>query len=121
MRAFFFLSLVLFGCANAPETPAVKPGATDQSQKTFVPELSDSIEGDFDGDGKKEWAVLAMTKDGSRNLPANPDDPAKFEVLFRNGKIKPLDAGCCDLRLVKEDDLDDDGGDEISVFGNEGN
>ena len=89
--------------------------------KKFFPEVYDSIEGDFDGDGKKEFAVLEMVKDGNLNLIASDDPAAQFKVIFRNEKIIPLDVGCCDIRLVKEEDLDGDGAGEISVFSNEGN
>jgi len=125
----FFISI--FSCENQTQKiiPPVDSAASSSPKNNsplsnkILPELIDSISGDFDGDGKKEFAILEMTKDGYTNLPAHgsEDSAAEFRVIFRNPKINPFNVFCCDIRLVKEEDLDGDGADEISVFSNEGN
>jgi hypothetical protein len=128
LLAFLFFMSIL-SCENKSQKTIAIADSTISSAKISssisptknLPELHDSISGDFDGDGKKEFAVLEMTKNGNLNLIAGNDSPATFKIIFRNEKINPLNVHCCDIRLIKEEDLDGDGADEISVFSNEGN
>jgi len=73
------------------------------------------VRGDFDGDGKQEYATVVKVKKGEGN-PVENGSPDGYEVQFSTPGIKPYPAGCCEIRLVQEGDLNKDGADELSLF-----
>src|SRR4051812_10876356 len=99
LSLLFFISIL--SCENPSQKIIAQADSSDLqtirtdsiSSNANHLELHDSISGDFDGDGKKEFAVLAMTKKGNLNLIASDDAAAEFQVIFRNEKIKALNVG----------------------------
>ncbi|KFF02407.1 hypothetical protein [Flavobacterium reichenbachii] len=89
--------------------------------KTPLPEKADrilvgaKIEGDFDGDGKNEFAIVTKTKTGEGN-PVEDGTPDEYTISFSNTSLKPIVIGCCEAQLINEGDLNEDGKDEFSVF-----
>ncbi|MCH5597485.1 FEKKY domain-containing protein [Niabella ginsengisoli] len=77
--------------------------------------IGEEIQGDFDGDGKLEFAKAVKVKEGQGN-PVEDGTPDEYEIQFSNHKLKPIKAGCCDIRLVNEGDLNNDGSNEFSIF-----
>lgn len=89
-------------------------------QLTIPPNLSAlqvgiTIMGDFDGDGVVEKASAVRIKKGEGN-PVEDGTPDEYEIQFSSGKFKAVKAGCCEIRLVNEGDLNGDGADDISLF-----
>ncbi len=80
-----------------------------------VPSVGTSVQGDFNGDGQKEFAFSVQTKIGEGN-PMEDGTADEFAVNFSTDKFKSIDVGCCDIRLINEGDLNADGNDEITVF-----
>lgn len=74
-----------------------------------------SIQGDFDGNGKKEFAFSVQTREGEGN-PMEDGIAAEYVVNFSDEKIPSLGGDCCEIVLVNEGDLNNDGNDEISIW-----
>ncbi len=118
---FYLLPLLLL-LACTPTTPPADtplPAAKDtlSPPKNDTPKrlIGETIEGDFDGDGIPEFATVVLTKKGEGN-PVEDGTPDEYQVQFSNPKMEPLVAGCCEMRLVNEGDLNGDGCDDISLF-----
>jgi hypothetical protein len=61
-----------------------------------------SVQGDFDGDGQKEYATAAKVKEGKGN-PVDGGTADLYFVNFSNAKFKHISSGCCDLRLIMKE------------------
>ena len=75
----------------------------------------EKIEGYFLGKGRKITATSVRKKEGSGN-PIENGTPAEYEIQFSDSKLKPIKAGCCEIILVNEGDLNNNGTDEISFY-----
>lgn len=87
------------------ELPLEMEGNYSDQQKIF---------GDFNGDGKGEYAHRVLTKKGKGN-PVEDGTPDEYEIQFSDKNIMPIKVDCCWFRLVKEGDLNNDGADEFSI------
>jgi len=76
--------------------------------------VGDKIYGDFNGDGKFEYAYRKLVKKGYGN-PVENGIPAEYELHFSDEKIKPIKDNLYYFILINEGDLNNDGSDEISV------
>lgn len=76
--------------------------------------VGDTIYGDFNGDGKFEYAFRVLTKKGQGN-PVEDGSPDEYELKFSDKNIKPIRDDFYWFTLINEGDLDNDGSDEISV------
>jgi hypothetical protein len=77
--------------------------------------IGEKIQGNFLGNGKKITATVIKTKEAKGN-PVENGTPAEFEIRFSDSKLKPIKAGCCEIILINEGDLNNDGSDEISIY-----
>jgi len=77
--------------------------------------IGEKIQGSFLGNGKKVTAFVIKTKEAKGN-PIENGTSAEFEIRFSDAKLKPIKAGCCEIILINEGDLNDDGSDEISIY-----
>ncbi|TDX86808.1 hypothetical protein [Epilithonimonas xixisoli] len=84
-------------------------------QTTTNKKIGEKIEGNFLGNGKKVIASVIKTKEAKGN-PIEDGTPAEYEIRFSDKKLKPIKAGCCELILINEGDLNRDGIDEISIY-----
>ena len=118
------IAIVLISCQQSskeeksidePQIEVSKPKEIEKNKIT----IGEKIQGDFDKDGKKDVAIAVKTKEGIGN-PVEDGTPAEYEIQFSN-KIKSISAGCCDVILINEGDLNNDGADDISVFQAPGN
>ena len=73
------------------------------------------VQGDFSASGKQEVAFIVRTVAGQGN-PIEDGTADEYEIQFSDISLKPIEAGCCEMQLVNEGDLNEDGGDELSVF-----
>jgi len=80
-----------------------------------TPTVGTSVQCDFDGDGKKEFATAVKTKQGEGN-PVDGGTADEYSITFSNDKFKPIAIGCCDARIINEGDLNEDGKDDISIY-----
>lgn len=85
------------------------------AQTSTEKKIGVEIDGDFLGNGKKITATAIKTKEGKGN-PIEDGTPAEYEIRFSDNKIKPIKAGCCEIILINEGDLNNDGKDDISVY-----
>jgi len=86
--------------------------AENTAQKVTV---GTKIEGDFTGSNQPEHAEALKTKVAIGN-PAEDGSPAEYTIVFGNKNLNPISAGCCEIQLVNEGDLNGDGADELSLF-----
>lgn len=87
----------------------------NEEKKLFT--VGQKILGDFNGDGKKEFAYLVKVKEGYGNPVIDDDsEPDQWEVQFSDKTIKPISVGCCGGTLIAEGDLNNDKIDEITVY-----
>ncbi len=86
-----------------------------EAKKLFT--VGQKVLGDFNGDGKKEFAYLVKVKEGY-GFPVLDDDsePDQWEIQFSDKSIKPISVGCCGGILIAEGDLNNDKIDEITVY-----
>lgn len=80
-----------------------------------TPTVGTSVEGDFDGDGSKEYAFLVLTEKGGGH-PLDGGTADKYSIKFSSNDLKSLPIGCCEARLVNEGDLTNNGTDELSIY-----
>lgn len=121
------ISFLVFSCnkKNSDETlttDTIKKNDSAKSfKKTIVPQktnrvlIGQKIEGDFDGDGKDEFAIVTQTKKGEGN-PVEDGTPDEYTIVFSNKKLKPIIIGCCESQLINEGDLNNDGKEDFSVY-----
>ena len=88
---------------------------TSQAEKTNKLLIGEKIQGDFDGDGKNEFAFVTKTKEGEGN-PIEDGTPDEYTISFSNPVLKPIIIGCCEAQLINEGDLNQDGKDDFSIF-----
>ena len=88
---------------------------TSQAEITNKLLIGEKIEGDFDGDGKNEFAFVTKTKEGEGN-PIEDGTPDEYTISFSNSVLKPIIIGCCEAQLINEGDLNQDGKDDFSIF-----
>lgn len=88
---------------------------TSQEKKTTKLLVGAKIEGDFDGDGKNEFATVTKTKQGEGN-PIEDGTPDEYTISFSTTSLKAIPINCCEATLINEGDLNNDGKDDFSVF-----
>ncbi|PUZ22745.1 hypothetical protein DCC81_20145 [Chitinophaga parva] len=136
MKKLTLAALVLFCCCHvqtAPvqSTPATPPPVADTTPAANAPSdddpawdttfsdydvpFTDTLNGDFNGDGQTEMAFTVRTV-RQRGNPMENGSPGAFEVHFSDTTIPALPIGCCEARLVPEGDLNHDNADDFSVF-----
>lgn len=76
--------------------------------------IGSKIYGDFNGDGKHEYAFRILVKKGYGN-PVDDGMPDEYEIKFSDASIKSLNVNCCWFTLVNEGDLNNDGADNITI------
>ncbi|OXA77524.1 hypothetical protein SAMN05444397_102601 [Flavobacterium aquidurense] len=86
-----------------------------QKEKTNRILIGTKIDGDFDGDGKDEFAIINQTKQGEGN-PVENGTPDEYTIFFSNKTLKPIIIGCCAAQLINEGDLNQDGKEDFSVY-----
>ncbi len=77
--------------------------------------IGEKIQGNFLGNGKKITATVIKIKEGKGN-PIEDGTPDEYEIQFSDRKLKPIKAGCCEIILINEGDLNKDETDEISIY-----
>lgn len=86
-----------------------------ETKTSKLPAVGEKIQGDFNGDGQTDFATATKVKERQGN-PIEGGTPAEYEIRFSDDNLKSIKAGCCDIRLINEGDLNNDGADDISVF-----
>ncbi|MFT7590741.1 MAG: hypothetical protein ACI9UJ_000653 [bacterium] len=77
--------------------------------------IGSSVYGDFNGDGVKEYAFCVQTDKGYGNAIEN-GVPGAYSIYFSSATISEIKVGCCDVILINEGDLNDDGADDLSLY-----
>lgn len=90
-------------------------GIFNFGQTSTDKKIGEKIEGNFLGNGKKIIAIAVKTKEAKAN-PIEDGTPAEYEIRFSDKNLKPIKAGCCEIILINEGDLNNDGTDEISIY-----
>ena len=90
-------------------------GALAFAQTSQNKKIAEKIEGNFLGNGKTIVATAIKIKEGKGN-PAEDGTPDEYEIRFSDSQLKPIKAGCCEVILINEGDLNHNGNDEISVY-----
>ncbi|WP_147323505.1 putative periplasmic lipoprotein [Chitinophaga silvatica] len=125
-KSLIIIGVVLTGCSTVPTNTQVKdsvsvvqnPAVTDsvatpeEDIRTYV---SDTITGDFNGDGKIDSAWMKLTKQGYGN-PVEDGVPDEYTVFFSDTSLSGIKIGCCEAILINEGDLNKDGKDELSTY-----
>ena len=80
-----------------------------------LPKIGEKIQGDFDGDGQVEIASAIKFKEGNGN-PVDDGTADEYIIQFSGNVLSNINAGCCQIRLINEGDLNNDGADDLSIF-----
>ncbi|HEY9257956.1 hypothetical protein [Chitinophaga sp.] len=101
----------------ATAAPVAAPVAmvTDTAEGPRFPADSNTIIGDFNGDGHTESAFVVRTKEGHGN-PVEDGVPDEYAIQFSDTLLPPINIGCCEARLFNNSDLNKDDADDILVF-----
>jgi hypothetical protein len=99
------------------DSPIIAPVAVvkDTAYAPRFPADSNTIVGDFNGDGRTDTAFVVRTKEGYGN-PVEDGVPDEYAIQFTDTLLHSVNINCCEARLFNEGDLDSDGADEIGVF-----
>ena len=104
-----------FGVKISPDKSIIYKAVNSGSNQIDLPKIGEKIQGQFFVKGKADIATVTRTKKGKGN-PIEDGTADEYEIRFSSDKLKPIKAGCCNLRLINEGDLNNDGTDEISLF-----
>lgn len=101
MKYFTLLCVVAFvvACGSTPKKT--------ENKSTTNGELRETVFGDFNGDGKQEFAKLFQLTEG------------EYNVSFSSGSIKPIESSVIEfsaMYMTNEGDLNNDGADDIGMF-----
>jgi hypothetical protein len=73
------------------------------------------VQGDFDGDGIQEWAMVVQTTRRQGN-PVEDGTAGEYAIKFSDNKFHSFSIGCCETMLINEGDLIGDKKDKLSTF-----
>jgi len=90
-------------------------GVLNFAQTSQKKKIGEEIEGYFLGSGKAIVATAIKPKE-ERGNPIENGTPAEYEIRFSDKKLKPIKIGCCEMTLINESDLDNNGADDLSFF-----
>ncbi|MCQ4142625.1 hypothetical protein [Chryseobacterium sp. EO14] len=116
-RLLIIMTIGLFSCGQSSQD---KKSVTDKQEKVEtkalnLPTIGEKIQGDFDGDGQADFATAIKIKEGKGN-PVEDGTPDEYEIQFSGDNMKSINAGCCDILLINEGDLNNDGADDLSAL-----
>ncbi len=77
--------------------------------------VGSSLFADFDGDYSREYAFVVQTKQPTIDSLGKVSG-GEYKVIFSVGSLGEIEIGCCELKLVLEGDLTNDGSTELSVY-----
>jgi hypothetical protein len=111
------ITIGLFSCGQSSKDKksVINKQEKVETEALNLPKIGEKIQGDFDGDDKKDFSIAIKIKEGKGN-PVEDGTPDEYEIQFSGENMKSINAGCCDIRLINEGDLNNDGTDEISIF-----
>lgn len=96
-------------------SPAPAPIADTLKLEAPLHTGPDTLSGDFNGDGKIEYAFVKRVKEGYGN-PIEEGIPDEYAVQFSDSAIPSIAIGCCEASLIWEGDLNKDGKPDFSVY-----
>ncbi|MDI3320355.1 hypothetical protein [Pinibacter soli] len=116
-RIKIILAIGLFSCGQVvkDKKSVVEKEKTVETKALSLPAIGEKIQGDFNGDGHPEIATATKIKEGKGN-PVEDGTADEYAIQFSENKLKSINAGCCNICLINEGDLNNDGADEISIF-----
>lgn len=116
-RLLIIMTFGLLSCVHSSQDKkiGVDKQANVKKKISSLTNIGIKIQGDFNGDKKKDFATAIKTKIGQGN-PVEEGTADEFEIQFSGNNLKSINAGCCDIILINEGDLNNDGADELSVF-----
>lgn len=114
------LTLVLLACKQKnnedKKNVPVKQDVVIAPIKTpALSAIGNKIYGDFDGDGKADLATAIKIKEGKGN-PIEDGTADEYKIQFSGTQLTALNTGCCEIRLINEGDLNNDGADDLSIY-----
>lgn len=114
---FTILTMGLFSCGNTTQNEKTESiyQKNPENKTLILPKIGRKIQGDFNGDGKIEFATTIKVKEGEGN-PVEDGTPDEYEIQFSDKSIKSINVGCCNMKLINEGDLDNNGTDDFSIF-----
>jgi hypothetical protein len=123
MNKYVLVGMVaIFSCNQAKQKESnidtlAKPQALPVQTKEVPVQTAEEpkLSGDFNGDGKMEFAYAIKIKEGHGN-PVEDGVPDEYAIQFSDTGITSINIGCCEARLINENDLNHDDADEISIF-----
>src|SRR5687767_184225 len=75
---------------------------TDTTTSSFL-NADIKITGDFDGDGKTEWAYQYISKQ-QVGSPQDSGQPAEYSIGFSKENFRQINMDCCEFRIINEGD-----------------
>lgn len=115
-KYILILALLIAGCGNRTQPNIVVENRISQTEQTdsIVRDIyeRDTIKGDFNGDGKIEYAYSESNPAEYYSLD-EVDDGKLNNITFSNPTIPAIETEFQIERLTNEGDIDGDGADEI--------
>ena len=116
-QLLLIMVLGLFACGKSvqDDTEKVYKQVEIKEDNINLPTVGEKVQGDFDGDGQMEFATALKIREGQGN-PVEDGTPDEYAIQFSVDNLKTIELGCCEILLINEGDLNQDGADDISVF-----
>jgi hypothetical protein len=114
-KLFVLVAFALFSCESSKETKSNAPKEAPGSIANKLETVGEKIQGDFNGDKEPEWAIVIKVAESQGNQ-VEEGTSAMYQLQFSNTNLPPINIGCCDVRLINEGDLNNNGTDEVSLF-----
>ncbi|OWP75948.1 hypothetical protein [Flavobacterium oreochromis] len=114
------LIIITFGLFSCGQSSKDKKSVSNKQEKVEtkalnLPTIGERIQGDFNADKNPDIATATKIKEGQGN-PVEDGTPDEYEIQFSANNINSINPGCCNIRLINEGDLNNDGADDLSVF-----
>lgn len=115
-KLFTLIAIVFLSCeSSAPDKKNIIEKKVNSINENRLEMVGEKVQGDFNGDKQPEFATAVRFAEEHGN-PAEGGTAAEYHLQFTNANLPSVAVSFNSFRIINEGDLDNDGGDELSLF-----